>query len=133
MGNGPGGASRRVTAVIVGGGQAGLAASHCLAGHGIDHVVLERGEVANAWRRQRWDSLQLLTPNWLTRLPGCRYPCADPDGYMNAAQVADFISAYAASRGTPLHEQTRVTALQREDDGYRVRTDRGDWLCQENE
>ncbi len=44
----------------------------------IDHVVLERGEVANSWRTERWDSLRLLTPNWMTRLPGLAYDGDDP-------------------------------------------------------
>ncbi len=44
--------------------------SQCLADRSIDHVVLERGEVANSWRTERWDSLRLLTPNWQSRLPG---------------------------------------------------------------
>ena len=59
--------SEHVTAVVVGAGHAGLAASHFLTEHSIDHVVLERGEVANSWRHERWDSLRLLTPNWLAR------------------------------------------------------------------
>ena len=58
------------TAVIIGAGHCGLAISRCLAACSVDHVVLERGEVANSWRTQRWDSLRLLTPNWMTRLPG---------------------------------------------------------------
>ena len=66
------------TAVVIGAGHAGLAASHFLTGESIDHVVLERGEVANSWRRERWDSLRLLTPNWQTRLPGRRYEGPDP-------------------------------------------------------
>ena len=45
---------------------AGLAMSHRLSRASIDHVVLERGEVANSWRTERWDSLRLLTPNWMT-------------------------------------------------------------------
>ena len=60
----------RVTTVVIGAGHAGLAASHFLSERSIDHVVLERGEVANSWRRERWDSLRLLTPNWQSRLPG---------------------------------------------------------------
>ena len=69
----------RVTAVVIGAGHAGLAASRFLSDRSIDHVVLERGEVANSWRRERWDSLRLLTPNWQSRLPGLRYegPAAD--------------------------------------------------------
>ena len=63
-------AIERVTTVVIGAGHAGLAASPFLTERSIDHVVLERGEVANSWRRERWDSLRLLTPNWQSRLPG---------------------------------------------------------------
>jgi putative flavoprotein involved in K+ transport len=70
--------------------------SRVLTEHSIDHVVLERGEVANSWRRERWDSLRLLTPNWLSRLPGYAYAGSDPDGFMNLPQVVDFIAGYAA-------------------------------------
>ena len=65
-------AIEHVTTVVIGAGHAGLAASRCLTERSIDHVVLERGEVANSWRRERWDSLRLLTPNWQSRLPGYR-------------------------------------------------------------
>ena len=68
----------RVTTVVVGAGHAGLAASRFLGDRSIDHVVLERGEVANSWRRERWDSLRLLTPNWQSRLPGLRYEARTP-------------------------------------------------------
>ena len=59
-------------------------------------MVLERGEVANSWRRERWDSLRLLTPNWQSRLPGYRYEGANPDGYMTMGEVIEFISRYRA-------------------------------------
>ena len=65
-------AIERFTTVVIGAGHAGLAASHFLSERSIDHVVLERGEVANSWRYERWDSLRLLTPNWQSRLPGLR-------------------------------------------------------------
>ena len=71
-----------VTAVVVGAGHSGLVMSRHLTERSIDHVVLERGEVANSWRTQRWDSLRLLTPNWMTRLPGWVYQGDDPDGYL---------------------------------------------------
>jgi len=64
------------TAVVIGAGHCGLAMSRCLAERGVDHVVLDR-EVAHSWRTQRWDSLRLLTPNWMTRLPGFAYRAAD--------------------------------------------------------
>ncbi|MEU7866453.1 NAD(P)-binding domain-containing protein [Dactylosporangium sp. NPDC049140] len=107
-----------VPAVVVGAGHAGLAASHFLRRHGIDHVVLERGEVANSWRRERWDSLRLLTPNWLTRLPGQSYEGPDPDGYMTSGEVAEFISRFAA--GAPVRTGTPVTSLRPADGGFVV-------------
>ena len=116
----------RTTAVVIGAGHAGLAASHFLAGQGVDHVVLERGEVANSWSRERWDSLRLLTPNWLARLPGFRYDGEDPDGYMTAAEVAGLIKRYASAAGAPLRTGTAVRSLERDGGGYRVRTDAGD-------
>ena len=60
----------RTIAVVIGAGHTGLAVSHFLTRRSIDHVVIERGEVANSWRTQRWDSLRLLTPNFQSRLPG---------------------------------------------------------------
>ncbi len=69
--------------------------SRCLADRAIDHVVLERGEIAHTWRTERWDSLRLLTPNWQSRLPGFGYRGPDPDGYRTLPEVIDFIAAYA--------------------------------------
>jgi putative flavoprotein involved in K+ transport len=112
--------------VVVGAGHAGLAASHFLGAHGIDHVVLERGEVGNSWRRERWDSLRLLTPNWLTRLPGHRYQGTDPDGYLTAGEVADFISGFAKASQAPVRTGVSVTSVRRSGTGYRVRTGDGE-------
>jgi putative flavoprotein involved in K+ transport len=92
-------------------------------------VVLERGEVANSWRRERWDSLRLLTPNWQSRLPGYRYEGADPDGYMTMAEVVAFVSRYADVAGAPVRTHTTVTSVTRDDNGYRVATDQGDFSC----
>ncbi|MEV4132892.1 NAD(P)-binding domain-containing protein [Dactylosporangium sp. NPDC049742] len=118
-----------VTTVVIGAGHAGLAASHFLRERSIDHVVLERGEVANSWRRERWDSLRLLTPNWLTRLPGSAYDGADPDGYMTMGEVVDFIERFAAVTAAPVRTGTTVTSVRRVDDGYHVVTDQGLFRC----
>jgi putative flavoprotein involved in K+ transport len=103
--------------------------SRCLSDRGIDHVVLERGEVANSWRTERWDSLRLLTPNWQSRLPGFTYQGGDPDGYRTLPEVIDFIAAYATMIAAPVRGHTTVTSVRRTDTGYTVRTDRGNWLC----
>jgi len=118
-----------VTTVVIGAGHAGLAMSRCLTELGIDHVILERGEVANSWRRERWDSLRLLTPNWQTRLPGHAYDGDDPDGFMSMAEVVDFIDGYARLSSAPVQTRTSVTSVRRLMDGYRVITDRGEWRC----
>ena len=121
--------SERTTTVVVGAGQAGLAASHFLSSRSIDHVVLERGEVANSWRYERWDSLRLLTPNWLSRLPGFRYEGPDPDGYMTMGEVAEFIEGYAAHSHAPVRTGTNVTSVRPDGDGYHVTTSRGEISC----
>ena len=92
----------RATTVVVGAGHCGLAVSRCLSERSIDHVVLERNEVASAWRRERWDSLRLLTPNWQCRLPGHAYQGDDADGYMHASQVAEFIAACRTGSPMPI-------------------------------
>ncbi len=91
--------------------------------------MLERGEVANSWRRERWDSLRLLTPNWQTRLPGHRYEGPDPDGFMTMAEVIAFVSGFAAVSSAPVRTHTTVTTVARADEGYHVATDRGDFRC----
>jgi putative flavoprotein involved in K+ transport len=110
--------AERVTTVVVGAGHAGLAASHFLRERGIDHVVLERGEVANSWRTERWDSLRLLTPNWLSRLPGQDYDGPDPDGYMTMAEVIGFIERF--STGAPVRTGVNVERVERTDEGFEV-------------
>jgi putative flavoprotein involved in K+ transport len=118
-----------VDVVVVGAGHAGLAMSHVLAGLALDHVVLERGAVANSWRHERWDSLRLLTPNWQARLPGYSYAGDDPDGFMTMPEVIAFIEEYAQRIAAPVRAATCVTSVRSDDDGYRVETDRGTWRC----
>ena len=115
-----------VTTVVIGAGHAGLAASHFLSERSIDHVVLERGEVANSWRRERWESLRLLTPNWQSRLPGLRYEGPDPDGYMTVPEVTEFIERFAKLARAPVRAGVNVTSVRRADDGYHVTTSQGE-------
>ncbi len=120
---------RNVTAIIIGAGHAGLAMSRYLAVRGIDHVILERGEVANTWRKERWDSLTLLTPNWLSRLPCYGYQGNDPDGYRDMSETIDFIAGFARRIKAPVETHTTVLSVRANDTGYHVETDQGDWRC----
>ncbi len=114
---------------VIGAGHAGLAMSRCLTDRSIDHVVLERGEVAHTWRTERWESLRLLTPNWQSRLPGFGYKGSDPDGYRTLPEVIDFIASYAKAISAPLRTHTTVTSVRRVEAGYLLRTDQDDWQC----
>ena len=116
---------RTVTTVVVGGGHSGLAMSRCLLERAVDHVVLERSDVASSWRTQRWDSLRLLTPNWMTRLPGWTYAGDDPDGFMTAPEVVDLLTSYA--RDVPLRTGTEATVVRPAGDGFEVVTGEGVW------
>jgi putative flavoprotein involved in K+ transport len=117
----------KTTTVVVGAGHCGLAMSRYLADRSIDHVVLERGEVAHSWRTQRWDSLRLLTPNWMTRLPGYAYRGDNPHGYLAASEVAQLIEGYAKDTAAPVRANTTVTSVRQAERGYVVHTDQDSW------
>ncbi|MEZ5722033.1 MAG: NAD(P)-binding domain-containing protein [Paracoccaceae bacterium] len=120
---------KNISTLIVGAGQAGLAMSRELTLRSEPHVLIERGEVANSWAHERWDSLRLLTPNWQSRLPGHGYTGPDPDGFMDMAAVVEMLTGYAARISAPVESRTKVTAVTASSDGYRVETDRGAWAC----
>jgi len=113
--------------LVVGAGHAGLAMSRRLTERSIDHVVLERGEVANSWRTQRWPTLRLLTPNWQTRLPGHDYAGDDPDGYMPVTDVVATITRYARLVGAPVRTATTVHTVRAVPEGFEIRAN-GDVL-----
>ncbi|MBV9288876.1 MAG: NAD(P)-binding domain-containing protein [Hyphomicrobiales bacterium] len=119
----------RTTAVVIGAGQSGLAMSWWLAARQIDHVVLERGEVANSWRTERWDSLTLLTPNWQSRLPAYGYEGDDPDGFRTMPETVAFLERYAAMAPVSVRMHCPVTSVRRLGDGYQVVTQQGTWRC----
>ena len=119
----------RTSVVVIGAGQAGLAMSRQLAVRSIDHVVVDRGQVAHSWRTERWDSLRLLTPNWMSRLPGQRWCGPDPDGFMGKGDVVELLATYAEGIGAPVQTQVEVTCVRPCADGFEVVTDRGTWWC----
>jgi putative flavoprotein involved in K+ transport len=114
-----------MTTVVVGAGQAGLAVSRELTRSGVDHVVLERSRVAQAWR-DRWDSFTLVTPNWTLRLPGSRYDGDDPEGHVDRDTIVAFLEDYARRHAGRIREGVSVTRLERGASGrFRLTTDAG--------
>ena len=82
--------------------------------------------MANSWRRERWDSLRLLTPNWQSRLPGLGYEGPDPDGYMTVGEVIEFIEHFAKVSRAPVRTGVNVTEVRQADGGYHVTTSHGE-------
>ncbi len=120
---------RYISTVIIGAGHSGLAMSRCLAERSIDHVVLERGEIANSWKTERWDSLRLLTPNWQSRLPGYEYQGDDPDGFRTMPETIEFIERYAKLIAAPVQTHSAVISARRSDNGYEIHTRQATWHC----
>jgi len=119
---------KSIDTIVIGGSQAGLAMSRSLTDRGIEHVVLERGRIGERWRSERWNSLRLLTPNWMSRLPGYHYEGDDPHGYMTKDELVGYLEGYARSFSAPVEERTTVLGVDAgSHGGFAVRTDRGDW------
>jgi len=116
-----------IDTIVIGAGQAGLAASRHLGERGIEHVVLERGRIAERWLSERWDSLRLLTPNWMSRLPGFAYDGPEPNGFMTASELAAHLHRYAVVSSAPVAEDSSVLHLGPADHGFRVITTRDAW------
>ncbi|KRE29056.1 NAD(P)-binding domain-containing protein [Agromyces sp. Soil535] len=116
-----------IDTVVVGAGQAGLAASHELTRLGHEHVVLDRHAVGDRWMGRRWDSQTLLTPNWMTRLPGHAYDGQDPDRFMSTADFAALLRAYARGFSAPVEGGVGVDRVQPRGGRLIVYTPSGAW------
>lgn len=112
-------------AVIVGGGQAGLAASRELMRVGVEHVVLERGRIGQTWR-DRWDSFCLVSPNWTVQLPDRPYHGDDPDGFMPRDEIVAYLEGYRAAFALPVREGVAALSIESGAGGFRVRTAMGE-------
>jgi putative flavoprotein involved in K+ transport len=115
--------------VVVGGGQAGLVASHALTERGVEHVVLERARVGERWRSERWDSLRFQFPNTVLGLPGMPYDGTDPEGFAHYREVLQWVERYAAAVQAPVREHTPVVSLEQRSEGWLVTTDQGVIRC----
>ena len=115
-----------VNTLIIGAGQAGIAASEHLASRGIPHLVLEKKRIAESWRTARWDSLVANGPAWHDRFPNMDFTGCGPDAFVPKEQVADYFVAYAEKIGAPVRCGVEVKAVHKEADGsFRVETSEG--------
>ena len=117
----------KIDALVVGGGQAGLAMSEHLSNCGVPHVVLERYRIAERWRSERWDSLVANGPAWHDRFPGMEFPDTDPDAFVHKERIADYFVAYAERIAAPIRCGVEVKEVRRNvgRSGFRVETSAG--------
>ena len=113
-----------MSVVVIGAGQAGLSVSRELTALGVDHVVLERARVAQAWR-ERWDSFTLVTPNWTLDLPGSPYSGDDPEGHVHRDEIVAYLEEYAATFAVPVREGVQVQRLRPVDGHFELVTSEG--------
>jgi putative flavoprotein involved in K+ transport len=116
------------SAIVIGGGQAGLSASYYLQQQDIDHLVLEKHSLTHTWRNQRWDSFCLVTPNWQCALPGYPYAGDDPHGFMKKDQIIAYLDGFIAQVKAPVREGCAVQRLTpRPEGGYLLGTSLGEF------
>ncbi len=121
--------AREIDVIVIGAGHAGLAMSAQLSARNVEHVVLEAGDIGHRWRRERWDSLRLLTPNWTLNLPGKPYAGQNADGFMHKDALADYLEGYARAVAAPVKRATPVHRVTGVGTKYRVTTTQGEWYC----
>ncbi|MBB4104520.1 flavin-containing monooxygenase [Allorhizobium borbori] len=116
-----------VDTLIIGGGQAGIAMSEHLSAQGVPHLIVERNRIAERWRSERWDSLVANGPAWHDRFPNMTFPNIDPDGFVTAGGIVDYLTAYCEQIKAPIHCGVEVTALHHKPDGsgFRAETSEG--------
>lgn len=119
--------TEQIEVLVVGGGQAGIAASEHLSARGVPHLVLERDRIAERWRTGRWDSLVANGPAWHDCFPGSGFDDVDPDAFPGKDRVAEYFIDYARRIDAPIREGVEVTSARRRDGdrGFHVETTAG--------
>lgn len=117
--------------IIVGAGQAGLGLSYELTEAGVEHLVLEKGEIGRAWREDRWDSFGLVTPNWSITLPGAVYDGDDPDGFISLHEFIDHLERWAARFDAPVRTGVEVMKVSRDGDAFLLETTDGAYCARQ--
>jgi putative flavoprotein involved in K+ transport len=111
--------------LIIGAGQGGLSVSYFLVQEGINHLIVDRGEIANSWKANRWDSFCLVTPNWTVNLPGHPYAGDDPDGFMQRDAFAQYLVSWAESFGAPVASGIDVSHITADGGVFNLATNKG--------
>jgi putative flavoprotein involved in K+ transport len=118
--------AERTEVIVIGGGQAGLAAGYYLAQARIPFLILDaEARAGDAWRR-RWDSLELFSAARYSALPGLPFP-GDPERFPGKDAVAEYLENYARTFELPIRYRSRVTSLERAEGGYHAAAGPGEY------
>jgi putative flavoprotein involved in K+ transport len=118
--------ARKVETAVIGAGQAGLSAGFHLSRRGVEHILLERGQIGETWRSERWDSFKLNTPNWFLQLPGHEYAGDDRDAFLTRDETVTYLERYAEATNGNVKTGTDVLSLRaRPGGGFELDTSTG--------
>lgn len=116
---------KTINTIILGAGPSGLSCSYYLMEHNIEHMIIEKNEIMNSWKNQRWDSFTLVTPNWMTRLPGVEDMVPKNNEYMTKDEINRTFDAMVDYISPNVYDKTTVIEIAKKDDIFTVITDKG--------
>ncbi|MFB6829667.1 ArsO family NAD(P)H-dependent flavin-containing monooxygenase [Streptomyces hydrogenans] len=119
--------SRHHDVVVIGGGQAGLAAGYHLRRLGLDFVILDAQPTPGGAWQHTWDSLHLFSPAAYSSLPGRLMPPQEGQTYPDAAHVIEYLTEYEQRYGLPIVRPVAVDAVRRDGDRLRAESGSGEW------
>ena len=117
----------KIPVAVIGAGIAGLATSYYLKKRNIDHIIVERGEVANTWINERWDNFYLVNPNWAIKIPEfgfgtSQFPSKNPDDFLSKNQTIELIKSYSKFIGSKIFENESVNIIEKHKNKYKLDT-----------
>jgi putative flavoprotein involved in K+ transport len=108
-----------INTIIIGGGQAGLAASEHLNNNNIEHIIFERDRIVERWRSSRWDSLVANGPAWHDRFPTLEFSDADPNSFVSKKRVVEYFEEFAKKIKAPIHLNVNVEKVERQSSSHK--------------
>ena len=119
--------TKYINTIVVGAGQAGLAASEHLGNNNIEHIIFERDRIVERWRSCRWDSLVANGPAWHDRFPSLEFTNAEPNSFVSKDRVVQYFEEFAKKIRAPIHINVNVKKIEKQSSihKYLVTTSKG--------
>ena len=105
--------TKYINTIVVGAGQAGLAASEHLSNNNIEHIIFERDRIVERWRSCRWDSLVANGPAWHDRFPSLEFTNAEPNSFVSKDRVVQYFEEFAKKIKAPIHVNVNIEKVEK--------------------